>query len=200
MKNTIFLFLVFFGLRLGAQNNIVWHNQTFELLNPSILFESGGNGTNNDFYIKSGGTNGRTRLFVLPSGTSASSQLAIFNSSDVSNAGTARLAGRNDFGLLQLQNVGTPATAFLNFAIELDPQLTSTGERFLITTNGFNSTGSPTTLFELQEDGRASFPSLGIYDDDAGAATGGVQVGEMYELSATNTYSLPEGTLKVRRS
>lgn len=39
----------------------------------------------------------------------------------------------------------------------------------------------------------------GIYDNDAGASGGGVAIGEVYELSATNTYGLPTGMLKVRR-
>lgn len=41
------------------------------------------------------------------------------------------------------------------------------------------------------------FP-VGIYDDDLDAASGGVLVGQYYELSATNTLGLPEGHIKRR--
>ena len=42
----------------------------------------------------------------------------------------------------------------------------------------------------------------GIFDNDAAAAAASppVSIGETYELSATNTYGLPEGILKVRRN
>lgn len=36
------------------------------------------------------------------------------------------------------------------------------------------------------------------FADDSAAATGGVPVGEFYELSADNVYGLPEGLLKRR--
>jgi len=38
-----------------------------------------------------------------------------------------------------------------------------------------------------------------IHDDDNAAAAAGVAIGEVYELSATNSYGLVEGLLKVRR-
>jgi hypothetical protein len=37
-----------------------------------------------------------------------------------------------------------------------------------------------------------------FYDDDADAAVGGIAVGELYALSASNTYTLPSGMVKVR--
>jgi hypothetical protein len=41
-------------------------------------------------------------------------------------------------------------------------------------------------------------PAAAMYDNDAAAAIGGVGVGSWYVLSATNTYSLPEGMAKRR--
>ena len=41
-------------------------------------------------------------------------------------------------------------------------------------------------------------PAAAMYDNDAAAASGGVGVGSWYVLSATNTYSLPEGVAKRR--
>lgn len=40
--------------------------------------------------------------------------------------------------------------------------------------------------------------AVGFYDDDAHAAANGVQIGQYYKLSATNTLGLPEGTVKMR--
>lgn len=42
-------------------------------------------------------------------------------------------------------------------------------------------------------------PIQGIYDSDSAAAADGVAVGELYELSLTNIYGLPDGLLKRRR-
>ena len=38
----------------------------------------------------------------------------------------------------------------------------------------------------------------GAYADDAAADTGGVEVGEVYSLTADNIYGMPEGVLKKR--
>jgi hypothetical protein len=38
----------------------------------------------------------------------------------------------------------------------------------------------------------------GAYSDDDAAGTGGVTVGQVYELTADNIYGLPAGTLKKR--
>lgn len=43
-------------------------------------------------------------------------------------------------------------------------------------------------------------PSYGIYNNDADAAVNGVAIGEVYELSATNTYGNCEGLHKTRRN
>lgn len=39
----------------------------------------------------------------------------------------------------------------------------------------------------------------GVYQNDADAASNGVQLGQCYELSSTNTYGMPEGILKTRK-
>lgn len=57
------------------------------------------------------------------------------------------------------------------------------------------------TVQELAEFIESNFTFIvpkGEYDDDSAAATGGVSVGEYYELSAANIYGLPQGVIKKR--
>lgn len=42
--------------------------------------------------------------------------------------------------------------------------------------------------------------SVGIYADDAAAATGGAAIGEYYELDNPNSYDLPAGLIKRRKA
>ncbi|MEO0625743.1 MAG: hypothetical protein AAFY91_02065 [Bacteroidota bacterium] len=57
----------------------------------------------------------------------------------------------------------------------------------------------PQLITYLKQRGFVVLSALGPFTDDLTAEAGGVPIGGAYELSAGNSYNLPEGLVKIRR-
>ncbi len=99
------------------------------------------------------GTDVRTILQIAPKGTNEIAFLNVLNSSDPTNTGQARIGIRGNYGILSAANRGTPSNPLSNFAIELDPLNTETGEGFVISSGDFLVTGTPTILAKVDAAG-----------------------------------------------
>ena len=146
MKKLIpFLAFGLFSFSVQAQTaNVLLEPTT---LNSQIQLSgtaNGGGGSN--FTVKTTVANQRTILQVTPNGTSQIAFLNVTNGSDVNNAGLVRVGARGAYGILSTANNGTPATTLKHVVIELDPTAAQTGEAFVVSTNGFNVSGTPTIL------------------------------------------------------
>ncbi|MEM1326158.1 MAG: hypothetical protein AAGI23_09405 [Bacteroidota bacterium] len=155
---------------------------------------------NSDVFIQNNNA-GRTRFFNLPGIGNNISVQGTANDADFYNSAFIAKGARGQFGFLQIDQNGTPSQTVNILAVELDPRNLQSDSEFIITTDGFNGGGTDANKvvhFRTGDTGTA-MPQLGIYDDDTAAASAGVDIGELYELSTTNTYSLPAGILKTRR-
>ena len=97
-------------------------------------------------------TNHETYLAIRPNGTTASaSVMGVWNQDSLTNGGRVLFGYRGAYGLMILQNLGTPTTPLSKFAIEMDSAGGVSGEEFAVGVNGLFSSGSPTILFKVTQ-------------------------------------------------
>jgi len=154
MKKLILSFcLMAFATFSFGQNSPLAITDGTNALNLSVATLLPGTG-NNDLVIQTAGASNRTQLYVSPTGTNTSAFLNLTNNSDINNAGYARLGLRGSYGIFSVTNIGTPSIPLTNFAIELDPTNSTTGEAMVVTSNAFNGgSGSPTILAKIDAAG-----------------------------------------------
>lgn len=140
--------MVAFAFAVNAQDVIVDDAATGD---PSVTLSAAASGAGDDLLIQTTTGNQRTRLQVLPSGTDTRAFIEVANSSDIANAGFARLGARNDYAILSTGNAGSPTTSLRRVAIELDGGNINPAddEAFVVARNGFITLGSPEILLKV---------------------------------------------------
>lgn len=156
MKNLVLLILFICNISLIKAQSSLSSPATLSdgsiSVNLSATTVLPGSGSN-DLQVQNSVANKRTQLTIAPSGTSTAAFLNVINGSDPFNAGFGRLGVRGEYAAFSIQNLGTPTTSLKHFVVELDPSQQSTDESFLVTTNAFNVTGSPTVLCKVNGSG-----------------------------------------------